>query len=324
MEYDDIDKQERINPHLDVRDLRFFQAVAEDLHFHRAAEKLHVAQPHLSAHIKQLEERLGVQLLERSSRSVRLTVAGEQFLERARFILNHLDEAVAVARRTEQGIQGRIRIGFATAAGFQILPSILASFRGRCPRVEIWVGGVLTDIQIRMLLEGKLDFGFIRPPVASSRLSTMTLGRAGMVAALPPGHRLLARESLSLRDLTEETFIGFAPGATDRLNERIRMICHEAGLQPDPGLHANDTYSILALVAAGFGVAILPEWTSGSTQFRVQYKAINDPTLVADIALAWCSDNASPAHRIFREIAESMQPDLATGNPQSHPDPASL
>ncbi|CAN7669536.1 LysR substrate-binding domain-containing protein [Caballeronia sp. LjRoot34] len=324
MEYDNIDKHERINPHLDVRDLRFFQAVAEDLHFHRAAARLHIAQPHLSAHIRQLEERLGVQLLERSSRSVRLTLAGEEFLERARFILNQLEEAVAVARRTEEGIQGRIRIGFATAAGFQILPSILATFRKRCPRVEIWVGGVLTDIQIRMLLEGKLDFGFVRPPVAAGRLSTMTLGRAGMVAALPPGHRLLARENLSLRDLSKETFIGFAPGATDRLNERIRMICHEAGLRPDPGLHANDTYSILALVASGFGVAILPEWTASTTQFHVQFKAIKDPTLVADIALAWCSDNAAPAHRLFREIAQSMRPDLATGDIQSSPGPADL
>lgn len=307
MEHDGTEKHEYTNPHLDVRDLRFFQAVAEDLHFHRAAERLHIAQPHLSAHIRQLEERLKVQLLERSSRSVRLTPAGEQFLERTRFILNHLDEAVIVTRRAEKGIHGRMRIGFATAAGFHILPSILASFRKRCPHVEIWVGTFVTDIQIKMLLDGKLDFGFVRPPVTSARLTTMTLGRAGMVAAFPPGHPLLDREHLYLRDLSEETFIGFAPGATDRLNERIRLRCHEVGLQPDPGLHANDTYAILALVAAGFGMAILPEWTSGTTQFKVQFKAIRDPTLVADIALAWCSDNAEPAHGIFLELARSLQ-----------------
>ena len=306
MEYDNIDKLGRINPHLDVRDLRFFQAVAEDLHFHRAAERLHIAQPHLSAHIKQLEERLGVRLLERSSRSVRLTAAGELFLERTRFILNHLDEAVAVTRGVDEGIQGRIRIGFATAAGFQILPSILAPFRKRCPQVEIWLGGILTDVQIQMLQDGKLDYGFIRPPVMSGRLTTMTLARERMVAALPLGHRLLACERISVRDLSEDTFIGFAAGATDRLNERTRQLCHEAGLQPDRALHANDTYSILALVASGFGVAILPEWTSGTTQFPVQFKPIDDPTLVADIALAWCADNETPAHRIFREIAQAQ------------------
>jgi DNA-binding transcriptional LysR family regulator len=315
MKRDGIGKHENINPHLDVRDLRFFNAVAENLHFRRAAEKLHVAQPHLSAHIRQLEERLGVRLLERSSRSVRLTAAGEQFLGRTQFILNHLDEAVVVARRTEEGLYGRIRIGFATAAGSQLLPAILTPFRKRCPGVEISIATVPTDIQIRMLLEGKLDFGFVRPPVASSRLATMTLGREGMVAALPPGHLLLDREILSLHDLAEDRFIGFAAGSTDKLNERIRLLCHEAGLQTDPALHANDTYSILAFVAAGFGVAILPEWITRTSQFEVRFKKLDDPTLLADIALAWCSDNASPAHRIFREVAEEMQPDFGGSGP---------
>jgi len=229
-------------------------------------------------------------------------------LARAHFILNHLEEAIAETRQIHDGVVGRIRIGFATAAGSRILPALLQKYRTHCPRVEVWLGSILTDIQTQMLLEGKLDFGFVRPPVISPKLTTMTVARAGMVVALRPGHPLLSRERLRLSDLADETFIGLAAGASDRLNERVRLLCHDAGLRSDSGLHAADSYAVLALVAAGCGVGILPEWISRTTQFQVQFRPLDDPSLTADIALVWCSDNASRAHEVFRELAETMKP----------------
>jgi DNA-binding transcriptional LysR family regulator len=291
-----------MNPHLEVRDFRFFLALAEELHFRRAAERLHVAQPHLSAHIRQLEQRLGLLLFERTSRSVKLTAAGEQFEERARFILNHIEQVAVAARRAAQGSQGKIRIAFATAAGFQILPWILAEYRKRHPLIDIELKTTATDVQIKALIAGSVDVGFVRSTVHTKQIETIVLGQGRMVVALPNSHHLARQKSLTMSDLSSEVFVGLAPGSSAGLQERIVGYCHSAGFEPVFGAYAGDIYSISALVAAGFGVAILPEWVSGSRHSQLVFRLLRDAPL-ADIALAWLAGNQSVAIAGFCEIA---------------------
>ena len=294
-----------MDPHLDVRDFRFFLALATELHFSRAAERLHVAQPHLSAHLRQLEERLDVRLLERTSRSVRLTAAGKQFAERARFVLNQIDETVTVTRRSAEGRQGKVSVAFISSAGFGILPWVLREFRTLHPDVDVALTESTTELQVQGLIEGRLNFGFVRPPVHSRRINITALAREGLVAVLPPTHPLAGRSPLLLEDLAEQEFVGFAPVAGVQFQEAILSYCRRAGFEPRLATEARDTNSVIVLVAAGFGIAILPEWVKETFRSNVIFKTLHEVPPLVDLALAWLPDDSSPASAAFRKVVDS-------------------
>ncbi|HWK66344.1 MAG TPA: LysR substrate-binding domain-containing protein [Rhizobiaceae bacterium] len=295
-----------MNDAVGTRDLRTFAAVAEELHFRRAAEKLRMAQPHLSAQIRQLEERLDVKLFDRTTRSVKLTAAGAHFLERARYVLAQVDEAVASTRLVAAGRSGHLRIGFTPAASFEVLPWLLRTFHESRP--DVFVAPVYgeTGSQISDLLVGQLDFGLLRLPVHTRRLSTLALSSERVVAAIPRRHNLAGRVPMMLEDLAGEDFIQYAPLPGVEFQEHVQGYLHRAGFKPRVVFEAQDTYSMLAMVAAGLGIAILPEWVSRLMQPEIVFSPLAQIPAVVDLALAWVAEAPSSHMQAFIDIAASF------------------
>ena len=284
---------------LDVRDFRFFLAVGEELHFRRASERLRVAQPHLSQHIRQLEDRLGVRLLDRTTRSVKLTHAGTQFLERSRFVLAQIDQAAIVTRRSAEGQRGQLSIGFTAPASHRILPAVLGEFRRLYPDVDITLTYDGTAGQVQRLVEGRIHFGFLRLPIQTRRLNTLTLAREGLVVAMPREHLLSSRVPLLLEDLADQDFVQFAPVLGVDFQEHILSYCQRAGFTPRKAFEADDTNSIVALVASRFGIAILPEYVRHTVHPNVIYKSLSEIPPIVDMAVAWLPGDPSPVHAAF-------------------------
>lgn len=293
-----------MNCDLELRDLRSFLAVAEELHFRRAAERLRIAQPHLSHRIRRIEERLGVKLLERTTRSVRLTPAGEQFLQRSRYALTQVEDAVASTRKFAAGRAGQLNVGFTAPAGFHILPTVLAEFRSLHPNVGLSLTYGGTAAQVRELVEGRIHIGFLRLPAHSRRLSTLTLSREGFVAALPRANPLAARASLRLEDLANEDFVLFTPVLGVDFQEHVIGYCHRAGFAPRVAYEAADTNAVIGFVAAGFGVAIVPDYTRHISHPKVVFKSLCEIPALVDLGVAWLTDDPSPVSKAFRQVID--------------------
>jgi len=297
-----------MDPRLQVKDFRFFQALAEDLHFGRAAKRLCIAQPHLSQHIRELEDRLDAKLLDRTTRAVRLTPAGEKFLERAQIILAQIEEATESTRRVAEGRREALRIGFTSPTGLKVVPWVLREFRRICPDTEIVQSNMVTAKLVRELLEGRIHYGFVRLPVRSRRLATQTLDRERTVVALSQDHPLAARQLLRLEDLADQDFIYLTPvvGVDFQehivdFQEHILGYCNRAGFSPRLTLQAEDTVSALVLVAAGYGVAILPEWVGSLSISGVILKPLQQIPAMMELAAAWVSEECPPVNPIFRD-----------------------
>lgn len=290
-----------MDPHLDVRDFRFFLAIGEELHFRRAAERLRLAQPHLSHHIKDLEDRLGVKLLDRTTRSVKLTHAGAEFLERSKYMLAQIDQMAAAARRIAQGHSGELRIGFTDAAARSTLPTVLRMLRKTHPNIGIILSCEGTAAQVQKLIEGKLHFGFLRLPVHTRRLRTLSLGREGLVAALPKNHALAGKGKILLEDLAKEAFIQFSAILGVDFQEHILSHCQRAGFTPRVISEVDNTHTVVALVSAGFGVAIVPEYLRNYATPNVVFKPLSEIPRVVDIGIAWLPGDPSPVYQAFHE-----------------------
>jgi len=250
--------ESEIHP-LELRQLRYFVAVAEELHFRRAAARLHISQPPLSLQIRQLEQELGFQLLHRTRRRVDLTPAGQAFLRDARAILHEVDTAVQTARRIDAGQSGRLRISFVGSALLSIVPLAVQRFRAVRPDVEIVLRERSTTDQLRAVAEGAVDVGLIRPPIEpSDRLKVERVMREHTVAALPVGHPLTVLGRVPLRRLAAEPLVLFpraqAPGFHDLLISSLAATgAHVRVVQ-----YAPEMLTIVGLVAAGIGVSPAP------------------------------------------------------------------
>lgn len=293
------------DPHLDIRDLKFFVAIAKELHFGRAAKALRVTQPHLSLQTKQLEERLGVRLLNRTTRSVELTPVGERFRERAVYLLAQFDETVSVVRRLGDGIRVQINIGFTPAASHHTLPWIITEIQRRHPEIHLGLRYMHTEAQIGALNEGRLDFGFLRPPVHSKKLTVQPLTKEGVVVALPCGHRLADKTDLRLADLADEDFVYFGKVLGFEFQEEIFSRCHAAGFTPKLTFEAVDTYSCIALVSVGCGVAILPAYIGATSHPMVTFHRLPDIPNFIYLAAAWQTDHVSPACDAVRGVLDA-------------------
>lgn len=244
---------------MELRQLRYFIAVAEELHFRRAAARLHISQPPLSQQIARLEEELGCRLLSRTRRRVELTAAGAAFLRDARAMLDELDVAVATVRRIETGQAGLLRVNFVGSALLSIVPGIIQRFRRGRPRVEIELRERSTREQLRALNAGLVDVGLVRPPIdADEALSAEVVMRERTVAAIPSGHPLAQRTRISLRSLAAEPLVLFpreqAPGFHDLLTGRLAA----TGSSPHVVQYAPEMTTIVGLVAAGIGLSPVP------------------------------------------------------------------
>ncbi len=289
---------------MELRHLRYFVAVAEELHFARAAERLNIAQPPLSKQIRQLEQELGVQLLERTTRTVSLTGAGKVFLEEARRALWQTERAATLARQAQRGEVGELSVGFITSAGYEILPSILQAYHARYPQVEITPHHLTAAEQFDALEERRLHVGLVRPPVESDDLEFEVLRREPLMLALPEGHRLVQQESVERDELATEAFI-VASGTRPVAGERRLRLFGEEGFRARVVQEAPDILTILGLVAAGIGVAVVPAMVRTLRSRAVVYRPIVGAPM-SITALAWRRDERAPVLKGFLEVARTL------------------
>ncbi|MCA8033282.1 LysR family transcriptional regulator [Burkholderia arboris] len=244
---------------IDLRQFRQFIAVAETLGFRRAAERLHMAQPPLSAAIRKLEDELGVALLERDNRGSRLTPAGEAFLLEARRALEQAERAVAVARRAGAGLGGTLRLRFVDSTVNALLPLILRAFQQRHPDVDFQLEEGTTAEQMLALRQDRTDVGIVVLPVADAGdVHVEPLLRDRMVGALPDGHRLARRRRIALAELADEPWVMFAAHHGPGMHALIVTACAQAGFAPRVVQQPRQMQTTAGLVAGGIGVALMP------------------------------------------------------------------
>lgn len=287
---------------MELRHLRYFVTVAEELHFGRAAQRLHIAQPPLSQQIRQLEEELGVQLFLRTKRSVSLTEAGAAFFEEAQRVLEQTKHAVEVAQRTGHGEQGQLIIGFVGSATYGLLPRLLRNFRERYPAVVLVLRELTTSQQVHALQEQRIHLGVLRPPVTQKFLTLEAFTQEALIVALPEGHRLASQRSLSLAELAGEPFVLFPRRLGPGLYDHILHLCQQAGFSPHITQEAIQMQTTVGLVAAGFGIGLVPASLQQLRLDGVVYRELNDAFACMELALAWRQDAANPVLHTFLHL----------------------
>jgi DNA-binding transcriptional LysR family regulator len=289
---------------MELRHLRYFITVAEELHFGRAAQRLHMSQPPLSMQIRTLEEELGVTLLKRTQRHVSLTQAGQSFLQEARQTLARLDQAVQVARRVGRGEIGELVLGFISVADYNVLPVVLREFRRRYPLVHLALRESTTDAQIRDLVAGNIDVGFVLPPVNDPAIETRLILREPLIAALPERHPLARKPGkLDLVKLNGAPFILFPRTNAPGLYDDIVSCCRTSGFSPLVAQEAIQMQTIVSLVSAELGVALIPASLTHLRRTGVTYKELKQSTPQTEIHLAWRRGDERPALRVFIDLA---------------------
>jgi len=272
---------------MDLRHLRYFIAVAEELNFTRAAERLHIAQPALSQQIRQLEEELGVTLLHRTNRRVALSNAGVTYLEHARGIMRSMKVAALQAQRAERGDVGRLSIGFFEHMSYTVLPPVYRAYRERHPDVELDLRWFRVVDQADALRRGDVDISFVRPVGGFDDLQTESLLREPFVLAVPAGHRLAALESIPLRECASERFVSYSRDIAPDFHGLITRMCSSAGFVPNIAIEISQVYTCLGLVSAGVGVAFVPNSVRDIHFRRVVYRPIRGRALKGEVMLAW-------------------------------------
>ncbi|MFC5137367.1 LysR family transcriptional regulator [Actinomycetospora rhizophila] len=292
---------------METRQLRYFVAVAETRHFGRAAERLHIAQSPLSQAIRQLEAQLGAPLFERTTRRVDLTAAGEELLPEAVRILASLDAARDQVGRVAAGALGRLRVGATGLATYRHVPDLVRRLAAELPGLELaFTTELLTPALETALADHRIDLAVLRPPVSDPGLAHHVLARERLVLAVPADHRL-AGGPVRLVDLADEDFVVYA-AAGSVVGEAAARACRAAGFTPRSTHHADQTSIVLALVAAGVGVALLPSSVLAVAVEGVRYVELDDhASVTTDVALAWRRDDPQPA--LARALAVLCRPD---------------
>jgi DNA-binding transcriptional LysR family regulator len=289
---------------MELRHLRYFVAVAETRHFGKAAENLHMAQPPLSQAIRRLEAELGVELFTRTTRQVALTGAGEVFRTDAERILKAVDEAAARVARFASGAEGVLRIGLTGAASYRQLPALARLVKREMPQVMLEVHTeMLTPAQEAGLIERRLDVALLRPPVRQEGIAHRTLATEPLVVAVPGPHRLAEADAVRVEQLRHEDFIMYGATLGSVIHDAVVRSCLAAGFYPHRAYEVTETSAALALVAAGLGVAVLPESIRAAPREGVLCKDIED-ALTVRLDLAWREDDASPLLRRLLEVLE--------------------
>ena len=280
---------------MDLRHLRYFVAVAEERHFGRAAERLHMAQPPLSQQIRQLEAELGVQLLHRTTRRVDLTEAGRAFLARARAILDELDEAAHEARRVAAGAVGHLAIGCVGSATYSLLPALSRALAHELPGVDFsFRGEMLAPDQAEALRAGAIDVALLRPPVADLSLAVVPLRQDRLVVAVPAEHPLAARRQVRPADLRGVDLIVHSADRRSVMYGVVLRLLHDAGVEPRIRHEVGETSTLITLVAGGLGVAMVPEPVTALALDGVAYRPLVRPAATVELALAHRADRSEP------------------------------
>jgi DNA-binding transcriptional LysR family regulator len=292
---------------MDQRQLVSFVVLAEELHFIRAAARLGVTQPALSQQIARLEDRLAVQLFERTRRRVALTDAGRVFLGDALVILRQFEQAAAGARRAAKGLIGRLTIGFVEASPFNILPPLVSRLSRELAEVSLVLQEMVTEEQVEALRSGRIDVGLMRPLFHEPGFGTLPLFRESYVVALPAGHDLARLGAVPLAALREERFI-MTPARKRRYVEgRFRAAFRRAGFEPQVAQEVHQVHTMIGLVGGGIGVALVPRSVSRLNLEGVAYRPLEgEDATVAELIAAWPLDRETPVLRRFLAVARAV------------------
>ncbi|WP_426196030.1 LysR family transcriptional regulator [Massilia sp. DWR3-1-1] len=295
---------------MELRQLRYFIAVAEELHFTRAAARLHIGQPPLSHAIAMLEQDVGARLLERSKRWVRLTEAGRLFLVDARRIVALAEQARLTAQRAERGELGELRIGFTYSTPLTpLFAAAINAYRQAYPHVTLILQELATLRQLEGLEQRSIDLGFIRPPELPipPTIRTTALREDPLVVVLPSRHRLAARSVLAIAELADESFVMYPQGAGTGIYPQIFRLCREAGFVPRITQTANESSTIIGLVAAGSGITLLPAAFERIGLEGVSYRPLSDKGAITMLYLAQREEAAAPLVAAFVDMLLQIQ-----------------
>ena len=281
----------------ELSQLRCFVALAEELHFGRAAARMHMTQPPLSRQIQLLEHHIGAQLLARSSRNVRLTPAGRGFLPEAREILRLAESASLSAKRVSRGEAGTVTIGFTASSGYRFLPGLILACREQLPDVDLVLKEMVTLEQVEALSSGRLDLALLRPNAATADFETRCVAREPLVLALSENHPLARGRLPTLEDFDHAPFLTYSPVEARYFHDLVASTFSRAGVHPDYTQHVTQIHSILAFVKAGLGAALIPEAATSLRFEGVVFRPLDKirPARPVELFMAWKSDNDNPA-----------------------------
>lgn len=272
---------------MDIRQLRYFVVVAEELHFSRAAVRLHMSQPPLSQQIKALEEELGVTLLVRNKREVKLTDAGEVFLEECRRLIEQLQSAIDVTVRAAGGDTGVLRVGVSTSAVFHVMPEVLGRLRTHFPGIELVVRDMGSSDQIRAVSKDRLDIGIIHESLNVESLQYIPLFSDPFVLAVPEAHPLAGQAAVRLVDLRNERFISFSREAAPSLYDSLILACSKSGFEPKISHTARHALTIFQMVRLELGIAFVPQSFAHSQTPGVRYVQLDPVPQGVRIGAIW-------------------------------------
>lgn len=295
---------------MEIRWIEAYIAVAEELHFGRASERLRMAQSPLSQTIKKLERQLGTPLFERSTRAVSLTSAGHAFLPHARRIVAELDLAERAARAGRGAVYGQVTIGFSGAINHLTLPPLTRRVQQLHPGIELdLVGGVATEQSVHQLEQGRLDLAFVGMPLHSSGIRTRAIACEPFGAVLPSGHRLADADSLELAALAGEPFVAMPRRSGSTYREGLMSACVNAGFRPQVAQEVADPYLILSFVAAGTGVSLAPQCLRPIMPAGAVYVPLAPPAPTLRSGIAWRPARMSEALEAVLAVADTMLPE---------------
>lgn len=296
--------------HLELRQLRYFVTVAEELHFGRAAVRLHMTQPPLSQAIAALEDQLGAPLFLRNRRTVALTPAGAALLPEAKRLLAEAESLPELVRRAAAGEAGRLAIAFITSADYSVLPPFLRRYSERYPDVHLSLHEATSDVQVEELLRGRIDAGFLIPPLpdrALAQLDYLKVLDEPLILCAPAGLALPPDGApVRLQDLPHLPLIIFPREVSPALHDAILSCWRAAGITPAVGQQAIQMQTIVSLVSAGMGLALVPQSVANLMRPGVEYRALADPTPRVDTGIAWRRDNPSPVLQGFLELLRTI------------------
>ena len=291
----------------DLRYLSAFVAVGEELNFHRAAERLAMAQPAVSRIVQEMEERLGVKLLERTTRKVRLTETGRYLLAEAQEILSRVDTAESTVRQLAAGAKGLLRIGYTTITGHSLVPDIAREFRIANPGIGLELTYLTSPVQRDRILQREIDFGFIEGSFLSPEIETVPVARHRLVALMSPGHPLTRKRSLTIADLAKEDLIIGTTAEWPTFRRIVIAAFQNAGQILTIAQEASSLTGILGLVTAGMGVTIFcgaPRFCGGKA--IVSRPIVTEPPVIVETHLAWRRASMTPAMHRFIETSQSV------------------
>ncbi len=299
---------------MELRHLRYFVAVAEELHFGHAADRLHTSQPSLSQQIQDLERELKVNLFLRTKRSVTLTPAGRRFLQEARGILSSAERAAGLAREAARGEARKIAVGISPETDWLFLGKALRLFADHAPSVNVVFQNLTPEVQVEALRGGQIDVGFVGLPLDAEGMVTETTGRARLVAALPENHPMARKKDLQLEDLAKETYVLWPRHLSPGRYDQLLAVFRKAGFGPPIAMEGEipSTRTVLGMIAAGLSIALVDPALEQMSSGEVVFRTLSGAGVFAETGVIYRREDPSPILASFLQEVRSTPRERAS------------